>query len=81
MSYSLNWDRLCLDTLLIDYFGQRILNIYVQQQERHCVLQLPNHASGCKFDYMLILSGAQGVGKSTFFSMLARTGIRFDEYV
>ena len=27
-------------------------------------------APGCKFDNMLILSGAQGVGKSTFFSIL-----------
>ena len=27
---------------------------------------------GCKFDTMLILSGAQGVGKSTFFSILGK---------
>lgn len=70
----LNWDGVRrLDTLLIDYFGAEDSE-YVRAATRKTLCAAVARAMhpGCKFDYMLILSGAQGVGKSTFFSMLGK---------
>ncbi len=69
---SLEWDGVSrLDTLLIDYFGAEDTE-YVRAVTRKtlCAAVARAMAPGCKFDNMLILSGAQGVGKSTFFSIL-----------
>lgn len=71
---TLKWDGIKrLDTLLIDYFGAEDTN-YVRAVTRKtlCAAVARAMRPGCKFDYMLILSGAQGVGKSTFFSILGK---------
>lgn len=71
---SLKWDGVKrLDTLLIDYFGAEDTE-YVRAVTRKtlCAAVARAMMPGCKFDTMLILSGKQGVGKSTFFSMLGK---------
>ncbi len=69
---SLTWDGICrIDTLLIDYFGAED-NAYVRESIRKCLVAAVTRVfrPGTKFDNMLILSGRQGIGKSTFFSIL-----------
>lgn len=69
---NLKWDGVDrLDTLLIDYFGAEN-NIYTREAIRKCLVAAVVRVfyPGTKFDEMLILSGRQGVGKSTFFCML-----------
>lgn len=71
---SLSWDGVSrLDTLLIDYFGAED-TVYVRAVTRKtlCAAVARAMMPGCKFDNMLILSGKQGVGKSTFFSLLGK---------
>lgn len=63
---SLSWDgTVRLDTLLIDYLGAED-NPYTRAVTRKtlaaAVARIMN--PGCKFDYMLLLVGAQGLGKS-----------------
>ena len=68
----LSWDQVPrLDTLLIDYFGAAD-SPYVRAVTRKALAAAVARAMapGTKFDSMLILSGAQGVGKSTFFRLL-----------
>ncbi len=68
----LSWDGTArLDTLLIDYFGAEDSS-YVRAVTRKTLVAAVARAMepGTKFDSMLILSGAQGVGKSTFFRLL-----------
>lgn len=68
----LAWDGIPrIDTLLIDYFGAED-NIYTRESIRKCLVAAVARVfyPGTKFDNMLILSGRQGIGKSTFFSML-----------
>lgn len=62
-----------LDTLLTDYFGAEDTR-YTRAVIRKTLCAAVARAMdpGCKFDTMLILSGAQGVGKSTFFSILGK---------
>lgn len=62
-----------LDTLLTDYFGAEDTG-YTRAVMRKTLCAAVARAMdpGCKFDTMLILSGAQGVGKSTFFSILGK---------
>lgn len=69
---TLQWDGVQrIDTLLMDYFGAED-NIYTRESIRKClvaaVARLFN--PGVKFDQMLILTGPQGIGKSTFFRFL-----------
>ncbi len=74
----LNWDGVRrLDTLLIDYFGAEDSE-YVRAATRKTLCAAVARAMhpGCKFDYMLILSGAQGVGKEyVLFNVGQKTGI------
>jgi len=70
----LTWDGTPrLDTLLIDYFGAED-SPYVRAVTRKTLAAAVARVMqpGVKFDAMLILSGAQGLGKSTFFRMLGR---------
>lgn len=71
---SLNWvgERI-VDTLLIDYLGAED-NIYTRAVSRKSMVAAVARVMdpGCKYDYMPILSGPQGIGKSTFLRLLGR---------
>ena len=60
-----------VDTLLIDYLGAAD-NAYVRAVTRKalCAAYARIYHPGIKFDYMLVLSGAQGIGKSTIIAKL-----------
>ena len=67
------WDKVPrIDTLLIDFFDADD-NAYVRAVTRKtlvaAVARIMN--PGCKFDYMLTLTGTPGIGKSTMFKLLA----------
>lgn len=68
----LTWDGVQrIDTLLVDYFGAED-NVYTREAIRKCLVAAVARVfyPGTKFDNMLILSGRQGIGKSTFFNVL-----------
>lgn len=71
---NLTWDK-CerLDTLLIDYLGADD-NEYVRAVTRKtlCAAVARIYEPGVKFDSILVLNGPQGIGKSTFFSVLGK---------
>lgn len=70
---SVIWDGVPrIDTLLIDYFGAADTP-YTRAVTRKmmCGAVARMYKPGCKFDYCLILVGKQGIGKSSFFRMLA----------
>ena len=67
------WDGIeRVDSLLIDYLGATD-NAYVRAVARKMLCAAVNRVQrpGCKFDTMVVLNGAQGVGKST---LIARLG-------
>lgn len=70
---SLEWDGVKrLDTLVIDYLGaedNELTRTATRTWMAGAVARI--FRPGCKFDYCLILAGAQGAGKSTFFEVLA----------
>ena len=71
---SLKWDGVKrLDTLLIDYFGVED-NIYTRQVMRVALTAAVARAmkAGTKFDYTVVLTGKQGTGKTSFFTMLGK---------
>lgn len=66
------WDGVKrVDTALIDYLGAAD-NPYVRAVCRKtlCAAYMRVHNPGIKFDYMPVLNGSQGIGKSTFISNL-----------
>lgn len=66
------WDGECrVDTLLADYLGAEN-NEYVRAVSRKtlCAAYKRVYSPGIKFDYMIVLNGAQGIGKSTFIGNL-----------
>ena len=66
------WDRVPrVETALIDYFGTDD-NKYVRAVTRKvlCAAIKRIYEPGIKFDYILVLNGPQGIGKSTFISKL-----------
>ena len=66
------WDGIPrVDTLFIDYLGATD-NAYVRAVTRKtlCAAYMRVHRPGIKFDYMPVLNGAQGIGKSTFIANL-----------
>ena len=70
----LHWDGVKrLDTLLIDYLGAAD-NVYTRAVSRKSLAAAVARAMqpGIKYDYMPILSGPQGVGKSTFLNKLGK---------
>lgn len=70
---SLTWDNAArLDTLLTDYLGA-MDNEYNRAVTRKAFTAAVARAldPGCKYDTMLILSGRQGLGKSTFLDTLS----------
>lgn len=72
---SLLWDGINrIDTLLIDYFGAEDTE-YTRFVTRKwlCGAVARIFVPGIKFDYMLVLIGDQGVGKSTFFKKIGKS--------
>ena len=71
---SLEWDgKSRLDTLLVDYLGAENSE-YVRQVTRKSLTAVVARAiteKAVKFDNMVILTGKQGIGKSTLLSKLA----------
>lgn len=68
----LQWDGIPrVDTLLVDYFGAED-TLYTRESVRKTLVGAAARilCPGIKFDTMLILSGPQGIGKSTFFRYL-----------
>lgn len=70
----LTWDGIArLDTLLIDYLGADDTP-YVRAVTRKTLVAAVAriYRSGVKFDSILVLNGAQGMGKSTLFALLGK---------
>ena len=70
----LKWDGTPrLDTLFVDYLGAQD-NEYNRAVTRKAFTAAVARAMnpGCKYDYMLILCGRQGIGKSTMLDKLSR---------
>lgn len=70
----LEWDGGArVDTLLTDYLGAED-NIYTRAVMRKSLCAAVSRAieGGSKFDTMLIMTGPQGIGKSTFLSLLGK---------
>lgn len=66
------WDKVRrAETVLIDYLGAED-NRYVRAVTRKslCAAYMRVHDPGIKFDNMIVLNGAQGIGKSTLISAL-----------
>lgn len=71
---SLKWDGVKrLDTVIIDYLGATDTP-FVRAASRKSIVAMIARAMmpGCKYDYMPILAGPQGLGKSTFLSILGQ---------
>lgn len=71
---SLQWDGVKrLDTMLIDYLGAAD-TAYVRAVTRKAFTAAVARAMnpGCKYDTMLILSGPQGIGKSTLLDKMSK---------
>ncbi len=69
---SLEWDGIKrLDALLVDYLGAED-NVYTRAVIRKSLAAAVARAMqpGVKYDYMPILTGPQGIGKSTFLRLL-----------
>jgi putative DNA primase/helicase len=70
----LKWDGVKrLDTAIIDYLGAAETP-FVRAATRKSIVAMIARAMnpGCKYDYMPILAGPQGLGKSTFLSILGQ---------
>ncbi len=68
------WDGVRrVDTLLIDYLGAQD-NPYVRAVTRKalCAAYMRVFHPGIKFDFMIVLNGAQGIGKSTLIAKLGQ---------
>ena len=71
---SLVWDGTPrLDTMLVDYLGA-INSDYVRAVTRKAFVAAVKRAMepGCKYDTMLILTGPQGIGKSTLLDKMSK---------
>lgn len=71
----LKWDGVPrLDTILTDYLGAED-NVYTRAVARKSLTAAVARAMqpGIKYDYMPILAGPQGLGKSTFLRLLGKT--------
>lgn len=78
---SLTWDgQPRIDTILIDMLGAEDSK-YVREASRKWMTAAVARVRdpGCKFDHMLILIGAQGIGKSQFFSRITKNPAWFSD--
>ncbi len=71
---SLKWDGVeRAETLWIDYLGAKDTHYVRTVTRKHLVAAVARvFEPGCKFDYVIILSGQQGIGKSTMLKKLGR---------
>lgn len=70
----LKWDGVKrLDTAIIEYLGAAD-TVYCRAVTRKSIVAMVARAMdpGCKYDYMPILAGPQGLGKSTFLRLLGK---------
>lgn len=69
---SLTWDGTPrLDTVIIDYLGVEDTTLHRAMTRKHFVAAVARVMNpGCKYDYCLIVAGAEGIGKSTLFSVM-----------
>ena len=60
-----------LERLIIDYVGAEDTPLNRAMTRKHFAAAVARvMAPGCKYDYCLILTGAEGIGKSTLFSVM-----------
>ena len=71
---SLKWDGVKrAETLWIDYLGAEDTHYTREVTRKHLAAAVARvFEPGCKFDYVIILSGQQGIGKSTMLKKLGR---------
>lgn len=69
---SLQWDGVPrLDHLIIDYIGAEDNELNRAMTRKHFTAAVARVMKpGCKYDYCLIITGAEGIGKSTLFSVM-----------
>lgn len=69
---SLRWDGTeRLDRLIIDYIGAEDCELNRMITRKHFTAAVARVMQpGCKYDYCLIIAGAEGIGKSTLFSVM-----------
>ena len=69
---SLEWDGVPrLDRLIIDYVGAEDNELNRAMTRKHFTAAVARVMSpGCKYDYCLIIAGAEGIGKSTLFNVM-----------
>jgi predicted P-loop ATPase len=69
---NLRWDGVRrLDTLIIDYIGAKDTPLNRAITRKHFAAAVARvMRPGCKYDYCLIIRGAEGIGKSTLFSVM-----------
>ncbi len=69
---ALQWDGVPrLDTLIIDYLGAEDNTLTRLMTRKHFTAAVKRIMQpGCKYDYCLIVSGPEGIGKSTLFSIM-----------
>lgn len=68
----LSWDGVPrLDRLIIDYIGAEDTLLNRTMTRKHFTAAVARVMNpGCKYDYCLIISGPEGIGKSTLFSIM-----------
>ncbi len=68
----LTWDGVPrLDTLIVDYLGAADTVLNRAMTRKHFVAAVARVMNpGCKYDYCLIITGAEGIGKSTLFAVM-----------
>lgn len=69
---SLKWDGVPrLDRLIIDYVGAEDNELNRVMTRKHFTAAVARVMKpGCKYDYCLIIAGAEGIGKSTLFNVM-----------
>jgi predicted P-loop ATPase len=69
---NLRWDGVRrLDTLIIDYIGAKDTPLNRAITRKHFAAAVARvMRPGCKYDYCLIIRGAEGIGKSTLFRVM-----------
>lgn len=69
---SLEWDGVPrLDRLIIDYVGAEDNELNRAMTRKHFTAAVARvMIPGCKYDYCLIIAGAEGIGKSTLFNVM-----------
>lgn len=68
----LEWDGIPrLDKLIIDYIGAEDNALTRAMTRKHFTAAVARiYEPGCKYDYCLIITGKEGIGKSTLFSVM-----------